>query len=51
MIPDGSLVMGSPGRVVRSLSAEEIESVRKTADHYVAEWKMYREKGIGVYHV
>lgn len=36
VIPPGSLVMGIPGRVKRALSAEEIEHLRFSAAHYVA---------------
>jgi len=35
VIPEGSLVLGAPARVVRPLSAEEKESLRIYADHYV----------------
>ncbi|MBI1966271.1 MAG: gamma carbonic anhydrase family protein [Betaproteobacteria bacterium] len=42
-IPDGSLVIGSPGKVVRSLSAEEIRNINSFADHYVRKFKRYRE--------
>lgn len=35
-IPDGSLVLGSPGKVVRALSEDEIEGLRKSAERYVA---------------
>ena len=34
VIPDGSLVLGSPGKVVRRLTDEEIEGVLQTAAHY-----------------
>jgi carbonic anhydrase/acetyltransferase-like protein (isoleucine patch superfamily) len=34
-IPPGSLVMGSPGKVVRSLSSEEIEGLRNIAARYI----------------
>ncbi|MEZ4867074.1 MAG: gamma carbonic anhydrase family protein [Caldilineaceae bacterium] len=33
--PPGSLILGSPARVVRSLTAEEIERLRLSADTYV----------------
>ena len=33
-IPDGSLVVGSPGKIIRSLSDEEIKSLEKSAIHY-----------------
>jgi carbonic anhydrase/acetyltransferase-like protein (isoleucine patch superfamily) len=34
-IPDGSLVMGSPARIKRELTAEEQEHFSHNADHYV----------------
>ena len=43
-IPDGSLVVGSPGRVVRQLTPEEIARINKTADHYVQRFKQYRRE-------
>ncbi|MEO7728707.1 MAG: gamma carbonic anhydrase family protein [Burkholderiales bacterium] len=42
-IPDGSMVLGSPGRVVRQLSPAEIQRINETADHYSARFKVYRE--------
>ena len=33
-IPDGALVMGSPGKVVRQLAPEEIEGLRRSAEGY-----------------
>jgi len=33
-IPDGSMVMGSPARVVRPLTKEEIAEVADAAEHY-----------------
>ncbi len=35
VIPDRSLVVGSPGRVVRQLSDEEVVNVRGIAQHYL----------------
>lgn len=34
VIPDGSLVMGSPGKVVRQLDDEAIERLKLSAQHY-----------------
>jgi carbonic anhydrase/acetyltransferase-like protein (isoleucine patch superfamily) len=34
-IPEGSLVVGAPGRVVRSLQPDEIERLKSSAEHYV----------------
>lgn len=35
-IPAGSLVMGSPGKVVRQVSAQDRENILHSAQHYVA---------------
>lgn len=35
-IPDNSLAFGNPAKVIRAISAEEIESNRENALHYVA---------------
>lgn len=43
VIPDGSMVLGIPGRVKRSLTADEIAHNRQSAAHYVEEGKAYRE--------
>ncbi|MBN2898840.1 MAG: gamma carbonic anhydrase family protein [Clostridia bacterium] len=34
-IPSGSLVVGSPGKVVRALTDNEIENIKRSALHYV----------------
>src|SRR3954467_12768052 len=41
-IPDRSLVLGSPGKVVRQLSDDEVQFIKDTADSYVAGWKRYK---------
>lgn len=43
VIPDRSLVVGSPGRILRTLSDEEVERLRGTAAHYVENAQMYRD--------
>ena len=35
-VPDGSLVLGSPGKVTRQLTDAEIEGLKKSAERYVA---------------
>jgi carbonic anhydrase/acetyltransferase-like protein (isoleucine patch superfamily) len=40
-IPASSLVMGSPGKVVRQLTAEQVARIRQSADHYVANMRRY----------
>ena len=39
--PDGSLIMGSPARAVRSLSEQQIAGLRRSATHYVANFKRF----------
>ena len=39
---DGSLIVGSPARVVRQLSPEQIEGLRHSAQHYVNNASLYR---------
>ena len=41
-IPDGSLVLGSPGRVLRRLSPEEIAEINSYSERYVQEFKRYQ---------
>jgi carbonic anhydrase/acetyltransferase-like protein (isoleucine patch superfamily) len=42
VIPDGVMVMGSPGKVVRELRPAEIAFLQQTADDYAARAKLYR---------
>src|SRR6056297_832830 len=41
-IPDGSLVMGAPGKVVRQLDDAAIEGLRKSARGYQANMRRFR---------
>ena len=41
-IPDGSLVIGSPGKVVRQLSGDEIRLINSASDEYVQQFRRYR---------
>ena len=43
-IPDGSMVMGSPGKVVRPLTPPEIQMLALSAQHYVHNAKRYRSE-------
>ncbi|QLC74060.1 gamma carbonic anhydrase family protein [Pseudomonas sp. LPB0260] len=40
-IPDGSLVVGSPGNVIRTLSAEQKKMLEASAAHYVRNAQRY----------
>ncbi|GAB4266565.1 MAG: gamma carbonic anhydrase family protein [Pararhodobacter sp.] len=42
-IPDGSLVMGAPGRVVRQLDDPAIDRLRQSAKHYKDNMRRYRD--------
>ncbi|MBQ3796653.1 MAG: gamma carbonic anhydrase family protein [Butyrivibrio sp.] len=35
VVPDGSMVYGSPAKVIRQLTDDEVEKIRKNADIYV----------------
>ena len=41
IIPDRSLVLGSPGRVIRALSDEEVAGLHDAAAHYVNNGERY----------
>ena len=41
IIPNNSLVMGSPGKVVREVTDEEIEAMKQNAIRYQNNWKKY----------
>ena len=42
-IPDGSLVMGSPAKVIRQLDERAIEGLRTSSQNYIANYKRFRE--------
>jgi gamma-carbonic anhydrase len=46
-IPPGSLVLGSPAKVVRTLSLEEQAGIKVWAEKYVALSRAYRERASG----
>jgi carbonic anhydrase/acetyltransferase-like protein (isoleucine patch superfamily) len=41
VIPDNSLVIGSPGKIVRQVSSEEEKLIIENAIHYQENWKKY----------
>jgi carbonic anhydrase/acetyltransferase-like protein (isoleucine patch superfamily) len=40
--PDGSMIIGSPAKVVRELTPDQIDGLRKIAQHYVDNAKRFR---------
>ncbi len=43
-IPDGSMVLGSPGKVVRELTPQQIAGLRTSALHYVENARRFRRE-------
>ena len=41
-IPDQSLVLGSPGKVIRQVTDKEVEEIKENAQHYVENYKKYK---------
>ena len=41
IIPDGSMVVGQPGKVVKELSEGQIAALEMSAQHYVQNWKRF----------
>ncbi|WP_025772443.1 gamma carbonic anhydrase family protein [Thioalkalivibrio sp. HK1] len=44
IIPEHSLVVGSPGRVLRTLSDEDVADIARIASHYIDKSRLYRER-------
>lgn len=43
-IPDNSLVMGSPGKVVKTLTENHLFAIKMSAVHYVENFKRYQQQ-------
>ena len=43
LIPERSLVVGSPGRVIRTLTDAEIEDIKRNAQHYIDNARLYEQ--------
>lgn len=48
VVPDNSLVVGAPGRVIRQLSEEEIAAMHDNTLHYVEQMLHYQENLVPV---
>lgn len=48
VVPPGSLVLGSPAKVVRALTADEVAGLRSMADKYMAVSAGFVRRGIGL---
>ena len=40
--PDGSMIIGSPAKVVRQLTPEQLQGLRQSAEHYVANAQRFK---------
>lgn len=40
--PDGSMILGSPAKVVRQLTPEQVEGLRRSAQHYIDNAQRFR---------
>ena len=40
--PDNSLIVGSPAKAVRTLDAEAVEGLKRSAESYVRNWQRFR---------
>ena len=40
--PDGSMIMGAPARAVRQLTPEQMQSLRQSAQNYIANARLFR---------
>ena len=45
-IPDNSLVIGSPGKVVRQVTDKEIVHIKQNAKEYIENWKKYSKSNL-----
>ncbi|MDC3233007.1 gamma carbonic anhydrase family protein [Pelagibacteraceae bacterium] len=43
VIPERSLVLGSPGKIIRQVTDKEIGEIKENAEHYVANYKKYKK--------
>ena len=43
VIPDGSVVLGSPGKIVRTLDTDACQKLIESAEHYIENGRRYRE--------
>ena len=43
-IPDRSLVLGSPGRIIREITDEEVQEITEFSELYVNNMRRYRER-------
>lgn len=45
-IPDNSLVMGAPGKIIREVTPEMAQGLLASALHYVENWRRYKKNNL-----
>ncbi len=48
IIPDGSVVMGSPGRIIREITEVEIKIIEASAKHYVENGRRFKSSLVDI---
>ena len=43
VFPDNSLIVGSPAKAIRTLDAEAIEDLKRSAESYVRNWQRFKK--------
>ena len=43
VFPDNSLIVGSPAKAIRTLDAEAIEGLKRSAESYVRNWQRFKK--------
>jgi len=43
-IPDNSMVLGSPGKIIREVTEEEINELKHSAEHYIQNYKRFKKE-------
>ena len=44
VFPERSLIMGSPGRIIRELSDEEVVHLPGSSERYIKNWQRYQSE-------
>ncbi|MEO1019723.1 MAG: gamma carbonic anhydrase family protein [Pseudomonadota bacterium] len=47
-IPDNSLVLGSPAKVIRPITSEQIEKIKAGTRRYVENWRRYQKDAVQI---
>jgi carbonic anhydrase/acetyltransferase-like protein (isoleucine patch superfamily) len=48
VFPERSLIMGSPGKVIRELTDEEVARLPGSSERYIKNWQRYRQELVAI---